>query len=78
MGDVFYDMSKLSEMKNVDDVKEKKITKAEFKDAMDKVISEQMNDPDLKDKGMAALLLPMLIMTTIAKMERILFGEEIE
>lgn len=76
MGDVFYDMSNLSKMNNVDDVKEKKITKVEFDAAIEQVIKEQMNDPDLKDKGMGSLMLPFLTMTIAAKMTRILFSEE--
>lgn len=76
MGDVFYDMSNLSKMNNVDDVKEKKITKVEFDAAIEQVIKEQMNDPDLKDKGMGSLMLPLLTMTIAAKMTRILFSEE--
>lgn len=76
MGDIFYDMSKLSEMKNVDDVKEKKISEAEFDAAIKQITEEQMNDPELKDKGMSALMLPLLTITFAAKMKRILFGEE--
>lgn len=64
MGDVFYDMSKLSEMKNVNDA------------AIEQITEEQMNDPELKDKGMAALMLPLLTLTFAAKMKRILFGKE--
>ena len=76
MGNVFYDMSQLSEMEKVEEATEKKISKKEFEEAMHQVIDEQINDPDLKDKGMASFIIPMLTVTTIGKMRRILFGEE--
>lgn len=78
MADVFYDVSQLSEMKKVEEATEKKITKEEFEKAMKQVMDEQINDPDLKGKGMASIMLPLLTMTFASKMKRILFGEEDE
>lgn len=76
MGDVFYDVSQLSETKKVEEATEKKITKKQFEKALDQVITEQMNDPDLQNKGMASFIIPMLTMTFASKMKRILFEED--
>ena len=53
---------------------ERCISKAEFNEAMKKVMDDMMNDPDLD--GMAKLLVPMTGVSFATKMEKILFPEE--
>lgn len=53
---------------------ERRISKAEFKEAQEKVMKDMMNDPDLD--GMAKLLIPMTGVTFATKMAAILFPKE--
>lgn len=53
---------------------EKRITRAEFKEAVKTVVDEMIADPNIE--GMAKLLIPMTGAMFADKMEAVLFGKE--
>lgn len=55
-------------------MKEKKITREEFNQAVKAVIAEWVNDPDLE--GIDKLLIPMTGAAFASKVREILFGKE--
>ena len=55
-------------------MKEKKITREEFNQAVEAVIAEWVNDPDLE--GIEKLLIPMTGAAFASKVRKILFGKE--
>lgn len=58
----------------IEDYTERKVCEAEYDRAVDKVMSEEISDPNLQGAG--KLLIPMVGMVFVKKIRNELFGEE--
>ena len=59
-------------------MEEKRISKAEFEAAVEQVMGDIIENPELDDGGMAKLIIPLIGMTFASQMKEILFSEDKE